>query len=48
MCDVQLFIHAGLFISGALPPQYTYVTASTGVAACHVGGTTLHAFAGNY
>lgn len=29
-----------------LPPQSTFVTASTGAAACHVGGTTLHAFAG--
>ena len=29
-----------------LPPQSTFVTASTGAAACHIGGATLHAFAG--
>jgi len=33
-------------IVGALPPHSTAVTASTGVAACHLSGTTLHAFAG--
>jgi len=33
-------------IIGALPPHSTVVSASTGVAAHHVGGVTLHAFAG--
>ncbi len=31
---------------GALPPDSTVVTASTGVAAYQVGGVTLHSFAG--
>ena len=30
----------------ALPAAGTYITASTGIAACHVSGTTLHTFAG--
>lgn len=33
-------------IISALPPDVTVATASTGVAACHIGGITLHQFAG--
>lgn len=33
-------------IIAALPPDVTMATASTGVAACHIGGITLHQFAG--
>ncbi|EFN75369.1 ATP-dependent DNA helicase PIF1 [Harpegnathos saltator] len=33
-------------IISALPPDVTIATASTGVAACHIGGITLHQFAG--
>ena len=33
-------------IISVLPPVSTFPTASTGSAACHIGGTTLHAFAG--
>ncbi|XP_066594179.1 ATP-dependent DNA helicase PIF1 [Prorops nasuta] len=33
-------------IISILPPDVTVATASTGVAACHIGGITLHQFAG--
>lgn len=33
-------------IISELPPDVTTATASTGVAACHIGGITLHQFAG--
>ena len=35
-------------IIGMLPPDATCITASTGIAACHIGGTTLHGFAGKF
>lgn len=34
------------FIINRLPPESTFVTASTGIAACNIGGITLHMFAG--
>ncbi|KAK0395371.1 hypothetical protein QR680_001247 [Steinernema hermaphroditum] len=33
-------------IIGSLPASTTFVTAATGVAACQIGGTTLHSFVG--
>ena len=33
-------------ILAALPGETTYVTGTTGLAACHLGGTTINAFAG--
>ncbi|KAI7697994.1 hypothetical protein SSS_04243 [Sarcoptes scabiei] len=34
------------FIISRLPPDSTFVTASTGIAACQINGITLHLFAG--
>eukprot|EP01083_Nonionella_stella_P159859 521943_1 len=34
------------YIIDSLPPETTYATACTGVAACHIGGSTIFHFAG--
>ena len=48
LCALSIITNRVLivYMTGALAPQHTFATASTGVAACHIGGTTLHAFAG--
>lgn len=33
-------------IIAALPVETTFITASTGIAACNLGGISVHAFAG--
>lgn len=38
--------HLLKYITERLPPQSTVVTASTGIAASHISGITLHTFAG--
>lgn len=38
--------HLLKYIVQRLPPETTYVTASTGIAASHIGGITLHMFSG--
>lgn len=34
------------FFKQALPKYTTFITAATGLAACHIGGTTVHSFVG--